>query len=61
MNHDSQSDHPEGIHLPSPSPAPIMVAGGMALIAVGLLAPPFAIMGVLLLVGGIALWAFGPQ
>ncbi len=59
MEHHS-TDH-EGFHLPSPSIAPIIVAGGITFVLVGLLNVTLFIIGAVLLVLGIALWAFGPN
>lgn len=49
----------EEIHLPPPSIAPLIVATGIALTAVGLLVPPLLIVGALVLVIGLAMWVFG--
>lgn len=54
---DNAHEHEE-IHLPSPSIAPLIVAGGITFTAVGLLWLPLFIVGVLMLVTGIALWVF---
>jgi len=54
------SDH-EGFHLPSPSIAPVIVAGGITFVLVGLLNFALLIVGAVLLIVGIALWAFGPN
>ena len=59
----------QGIHLPSPSYFPLVVASGLAIMASGLLAadaggpgmiPLFAIVGLLILLGGIYGWSFEP-
>jgi len=50
-------DHPE-IHLPSPSYWPILLAFGMALIAIGVVSTIFvSIVGLVLLLVSIAGWA----
>jgi hypothetical protein len=49
----------EEIHLPPPSFAPIIVAAGATLLLTGLLAPALLILGVVVLLAGIGVWAFG--
>jgi hypothetical protein len=56
MEHDTH-DHQE-IHLPPPSVAPIIVAGGVTFTLVGLLNFPMFIAGILMLFIGLAMWAF---
>ncbi len=51
------SEHEE-IHLPPPSIAPIMVAGGITFTLVGLLNLSLFFVGLALLAIGVALWAF---
>lgn len=52
-------DHHDEIHLPGPSIAPIVVAGGTTLVGVGLITNlPMLIVGVTMLLIGLALWAF---
>ena len=53
------TDAHEEIHLPAPSVAPLVVAAGMTLTLVGLLVPVLLIVGLLLLAGGIGMWALG--
>ncbi|MEJ2150345.1 MAG: hypothetical protein P8Z40_12815 [Chloroflexota bacterium] len=56
---DNDTDlHPEEIHLPSPSIAPLIVALGMTFALVGLLSPSFLIAGLGILAVGIGIWAF---
>lgn len=58
MEHDTY-DHHDEIHLPGPSIAPIIVAGGTTLTAVGLISSfPMMIVGVIMLLIGLAIWAF---
>ncbi len=54
MEHHSDS-HDE-IHMPTPSIAPLLVAAGMTLTLVGILSAPLLALGLLLLLGGIAMW-----
>ena len=58
-----------GVHVPSPSYFPLLVAAGLAIMASGLLAadaagpitiPIFAIVGLLIVLGGIYGWSFEP-
>jgi hypothetical protein len=49
----------EEIHLPPPSFAPIIIAAGATLTLTGLLSPVLLIFGVVILLGGIGIWAFG--
>lgn len=56
MEHEP-TEHEE-IHLPPPSIAPIIVAGGITLAAVGLINLPLFVVGAVMLVIGLALWAF---
>lgn len=53
------TEEPVEIHLPGPSPAPIIVAAGMTLVVTGLLSPILLFIGIGLLVLGIGIWAFG--
>lgn len=53
------TEEPVEIHLPSPSPAPIIVAAGMTLILTGLLSPVLLFVGVGLLALGVGIWALG--
>jgi hypothetical protein len=58
VEHDTH-DHHDEIHLPGPSIAPIIVAGGITLTAVGLINNlPMLIIGVVMLLIGLAIWAF---
>ena len=52
MDHNSHDE----IHLPDPSIAPLIVAAGMTFALVGLLELGLLILGVVLLMIGIALW-----
>jgi hypothetical protein len=54
---DQAPDHEE-IHLPSPSVAPIIVAGGITFTVVGVLNPSLFVVGLVMLAVGIAIWAF---
>lgn len=50
-------EHPE-IHVPGPSVWPITVAGGLVLIAIGVVASlTYSILGILILLIGIGGWA----
>jgi hypothetical protein len=55
---DQNAHEHEEIHLPPPSIAPLIVATGITLTAVGLLVPPLLIVGALVLVIGLAMWVF---
>jgi hypothetical protein len=48
-------EHDE-IHMPAPSIAPLLVAAGMTLTLVGLLSTSLLVVGVLILLSGIAMW-----
>jgi hypothetical protein len=56
MDHNTHN-HDE-IHLPPPSVAPIIVAGGVTFTLVGLLNLPLFIVGIIMLFIGLAMWAF---
>jgi hypothetical protein len=57
MDHNAH-DHDE-IHLPNPSIAPIIVALGTTLTAVGLITNlPMMVIGIVTLIIGLAIWAF---
>jgi hypothetical protein len=53
---DEHSHSHDEIHMPAPSIAPLLLASGMTLTLVGLLSPVLLVVGVVLLVGGIAMW-----
>jgi hypothetical protein len=57
---DNTHNHDE-IHLPAPSAAPIILAAGMTMTAIGLVSPAFLIVGIILLAVGVGMWAFGPN
>lgn len=44
------------VHMPAPSIAPLLVAAGMTLTLVGILSTPLLVLGLILLLGGIAMW-----
>jgi hypothetical protein len=48
------------IHMPAPSIAPLVVAAGMTLTLVGLLATPLLVIGIVTLLTGIGLWVLNP-
>ena len=59
MSEEHGATQHEEIHLPPPSFAPIIVAAGAALTLTGLLSPVLLALGVVLLLAGIGIWAFG--
>jgi hypothetical protein len=56
---ENPQEHVEAIHLPPPSPAPIIVAAGMTLALTGILSPLLLMLGIVLLAVGIGIWTFG--
>ena len=56
----THNTHEDEIHLPSPSMAPLLVAGGVALSLLGLLSPIMLFGGIMILAVGIGMWLFAP-
>ena len=57
QHHDTHDE----IHMPATSIAPLLVAAGMTFTLVGILSTPLLVLGVILLLGGIAMWVLAPS